>query len=198
VFGWSRQDVLVRSKVEAYAESDAEAKSIASQVRVNTSAGKVAADGPAMENNRNWSVSYEIFVPRSANLDLETHNGGVHVASVNGNITFSAVNGGIHLAQVGGSVKGKTVNGGIHVELAGTAWQGQGLDAETTNGGIHVTVPANYSAHLEASTVNGGMHVDFPGAPSHSKTNQVSMDLGSGGPPVRLVTTNGGVHVGTI
>jgi DUF4097 and DUF4098 domain-containing protein YvlB len=198
VFGWSRQDVLVRSKVEAHAESDSQAKAMAGLVRVNTSAGKVAADGPTMENNRSWSVSYEIFVPHSANLDLDTHNGGVHVSGVNGNITFSAVNGGIHLAQVGGSVKGKTVNGGIHVELAGTAWQGQGLDAETTNGGIHVTVPANYSAHLEASTVNGGMHVDFPGAPSHSKTNQVSMDLGSGGPPVRLVTTNGGVHVGTI
>ena len=198
VYGWSRQDVLVRSKVESYAESDAEAKTLASQVRVNMSAGKVAADGPSTENNRNWSVSYEIFVPHNANLDLDTQNGGVHVSGVNGNITFSAVNGGIHLAQVGGSVKGKTVNGGIHVELAGTAWQGQGLDAETTNGGIHIVVPANYSAHLEASTVNGGMHVDFPGAPSHPKTNQVSMDLGSGGSPVRLVTTNGGVHVGTI
>src|SRR5215831_3474795 len=47
VFGWSRQDVLVRSKVEAYAGSDSQAKAMAGQVRVNTSAGKLAADGPA-------------------------------------------------------------------------------------------------------------------------------------------------------
>src|SRR6516162_997985 len=42
VFGWSRQDVLVRSKVEAHAESDSQAKAMAGLVRVNTSAGKVA------------------------------------------------------------------------------------------------------------------------------------------------------------
>jgi DUF4097 and DUF4098 domain-containing protein YvlB len=198
VYGWSRQDVLVRSKVEAQAGSDAEAKTLASQVRVNMSAGKIAADGPAMADNRNWSVSYEIFVPRNANLDLNTNNGGVHISGVNGNIAFSAVNGGIHLAQVGGSVKGKTVNGGVHVELAGTTWQGQGLDAETTNGGVHIQLPAKYSAHLEASTVNGGMHVELPGAPQHSKDHQLSTDLGSGGPPVRVITQNGGVHIATI
>ncbi len=198
VRGWSRQDVLVRSKVETYAESDTDAKAMASQVRVNASAGKIAADRPSTGDNRSWSVSYEIFAPRNANLDLNTHNGGVHISDVSGNITFAAVNGGIHLAQIGGSVKGKTVNGGLHIELAGSTWQGQGLDAQTTNGGVHLALPANYSAHLEASTVNGGMHVDLPGGTRSRKDSRVSMDLGSGGPPLRLATTNGGVHVGTM
>src|SRR5438270_527620 len=198
VRGWSRQDVLVRSKVEAQADSDGDAKALASQVRVNTSAGKIAADGPAMENNRNWSVSYEIFVPHNANLDLKTQNGGVHISDVNGNISFSAVNGGVHLAQVGGAVKGQTVNGGLHIELAGSTWQGQGLDAKTTNGGVHVAMPANYSAHLEASTVNGGMHLELPGTSQRPKNHQLSTDLGSGGAVLRVVTANGGVHIGTI
>jgi DUF4097 and DUF4098 domain-containing protein YvlB len=195
VYGWSRQDVLVRSKVEAYAESDGEAKGLAGQVRVNTSAGKIAADGPASENHRNWSVSYEIFVPHSANLELNTQNGGIHISGVSGTIAFSAVNGGIHLADIGGSVKGKTVNGGLHIELAGPTWHGQGLDAETTNGGVHMTMPAHYSAHLETSTTNGGMHVDLPGASQLNKTHGVSMDVGSGGPVLRVITTNGGVHI---
>jgi DUF4097 and DUF4098 domain-containing protein YvlB len=198
VHGWSRADVLVRSKVEANAGTDADAKALAGQIRVDTSAGHVLAAGPNMGNGHHWSVSYEIFVPRNANLDLTTENGGVHVSDVHGTITFSAVNGGVHLAQVGGSVKGKTVNGGLHIELAGSSWEGQGMEVQTTNGGVHLAVPAKYSAHLEASTVNGGMHVDIPGAAQLSKTHQLSTNLGSGGQLLKLTTTNGGVHVTTL
>ncbi len=141
--------MLVRSKVDAHA----------GQVRVDTSAGRVFANGP---DNAPRAVSYEIFVPRNANLELTTHNGGVHVSGVHGAIGFSAVNGGGHLAQVGGSVKGKTGNGGLHVELAGSRWEGEGMEIQTMNGGVHIAVPANDSAHLEVSTVNGGMRVTTP------------------------------------
>jgi DUF4097 and DUF4098 domain-containing protein YvlB len=198
VHGWSRPDVLVRSKVETHAGTDADAKAMAGQIRVDTSAGHVLANGPNAGNDHHWAVSYEIFVPRNANLDLITQNGGVHVSDVHGTLAFSAVNGGVHLAQVGGSVKGKTVNGGLHIELSGSAWEGQGMEVQTTNGGVHLAVPANYSAHLEASTVNGGMHVEIPGAPRTSKTHQLSTNLGSGGSPLKVTTTNGGVHVTTL
>ena len=69
---------------------------------------------------------------------------------------------------------------------------------QTTNGGIHVTVPQYYSASFETSTVNGGVHSDMPGANmarSETRTESVG-DIGSGGPLVRLVTTNGGIHLG--
>jgi DUF4097 and DUF4098 domain-containing protein YvlB len=197
VRGSNRSDVLVRMKVESWARNEAEARSLAGQVRANLAAGKIAADGPDVSEG-GWSVSYEVFVPRQANVEAQTHNGGIHVADVHGNVQFSAVNGGIHLAGVGGDIHGKTVNGGLHIQLSGNRWEGNGLDVTTTNGGVHLEVPANYSARLETSTVNGGMHADYPLTVSGKIGKQVSATLGSGGATLKLATTNGGVHINQI
>ena len=37
-------------------------------------------------HGQNWSVSYEIFVPRNADLALRTHNGGISISDVRGKI----------------------------------------------------------------------------------------------------------------
>ena len=75
VKGWSRADVLVRSKVEASAISDTDARGLAGQVRVIASAGRIAAEGPEMSHDQNWSVSYEVFVPHQSNINVSAHNG---------------------------------------------------------------------------------------------------------------------------
>lgn len=198
VRGWSRSNVWIRMRVEASAASQSEAQSLASQIRVNIGAGRIAAEGPATNGDQHWSVSYEVFVPHSANIEVMTHNGGVHVADVRGDIAFSAVNGGVHLARVDGHVHGKTTNGGLHIELAGSRWEGEGMDVATTNGGVHLAIPDNYSARLEGSTVNGGLHVDFPVTVQGKITKHISANLGAGGAPLSVKTTNGGVHVSRI
>ncbi len=110
-------------------------------------------------------------------------------------MNFEATNGGIHLSDVGGSVRARTTNGGVVANLSGTSWQGQGLDLQTTNGGATVYVPRGYNAQLETGTTNGGMRVDFPITVRGSLTRRISTQLGSGGPTVRVITTNGGVHI---
>jgi hypothetical protein len=60
---------------------------------------------------------------------------------------------------------------------------------------VNLVVPEGYSAHLEAATTNGGFSVDFPITVSGRIGRRLSADLGSGGAPVRVVTTNGGVRV---
>lgn len=197
VKGWNRAEVLVRTKVESWAETESAARSVASSVRVDVSAGKVTAQGPAGEGRTGWAVSYEIFTPRQSNLKLTTHNGGIKIVDVIGNVEFAAVNGGIHLTRVAGNVTGRTTNGGVHVQLDGDRWNGQGLDVTTTNGGVHLNVPANYSAHVEASTVNGGVRADYPVNPSgpEGSRKRLSLNLGAGGAPLKLATTNGGVTI---
>ena len=195
VKGWNRSDVLVRMKVESQADTDSEARSIAGQVRVAVSAGRVIADGPQLDGNRGWSVSYEIFAPHNANLDLSTRNGGVHLSDLRGNIHFAAVNGGVHMSRVDGNVTGQTTNGGLHIELGGSRWEGQGLDVSTTNGGVHLAMPAGYSAQLEASTVNGGMQSDFSEVPRTREVRHFKANIGAGGAPLKVTTMNGGVKV---
>ncbi|HEX8890808.1 MAG TPA: hypothetical protein VF779_16780 [Pyrinomonadaceae bacterium] len=195
VKGWDRNETLVRYKIQTQAPTQAEADSLASQVRVNTSGGQVRAEGPETQNQAWWSVSYEIFVPRQSDVALHAHNGGISIGDVHGRISFETVNGGVSLRRLGGNVTGETVNGGLSIELAGTNWDGEGLNARTTNGGLSVSVPENYSAHLETGTVNGGFTVSPTIAQIARETKRLSVDLGSGGQNLRIYTTNGGVSI---
>lgn len=193
--GWERNQILVRYRIQTQAATQAEADNLASQVRVATAGGQIRAEGPEQNGDAHWSVSYEIFVPRQSNLSLRTHNGGISLADVNGRINFEAQNGGVALKRVGGNVTGQTTNGGLAVELSGSNWDGEGLNVKTTNGGLAVSVPENYSAHLEAGTVNGGFIVSPSIAEVARGTKRLSLNLGSGGPNVRIHTTNGGVAI---
>ena len=197
--GWDENKVLVRYRVQTAAPTKAEADQLANQVRVDTSGLRIHAEGPEEQNDYQWFVSYEVFVPRRSDLSLEAHNGGISIADVSGKIDFSTTNGGVTLRRVGGAVRGTTTNGGAHVELTGTRWDGEGLSVRTTNGGVDLSVPENYSAHLETGTVNGRVSFDFPVNVALTERGRmprdVNVDLGSGGPTVRVITTNGGVRV---
>jgi len=195
VKGWDRNEVLVRARIQTAASTQSEADELAKQIRIETGGGKIFAEGPEHRKDYNWNVSYEIFVPRRSDLSLEAYNGGISIADVSGRIEFTGHNGGVVLKRVGGLVRGGTTNGGVVVELDGARWDGETLDVKTTNGGIVMSVPENYSAHLETSTVNGHLSVDFPVTVQGRITRELAVNLGSGGPTVRAMTTNGGVKI---
>jgi DUF4097 and DUF4098 domain-containing protein YvlB len=195
VKGWDQNQVLVRARVQTGAPTAAEAQALGQQIRIETSGSKIFASGPENRRDYNWNVSFEVFVPRRADLSVETHNGGIAIADVNGRIDFAATNGGVVLKRVGGAVHGSTTNGGLVVELSGDRWDGETLDVSTTNGGVVMSVPENYSAHLETGTTNGGISVDFPVNVQGRLTKQLAFDLGSGGATIKAMTTNGGVRL---
>lgn len=195
VKGWDQNQILVKARIQTAAPTQAEADELARQINIETAGTKIFANGPENRRNYQWSVSYEVFVPRRSNLSLAAHNGGIAIADVNGNLEFHALNGGVVLRRVGGNVQGSTTNGGLVIELGGDRWDGEALDVTTTNGGITMTVPENYSAHLETGTVNGGISVDFPVTVQGRITKELAVNLGSGGATVRAMTTNGGVRI---
>jgi len=193
--GENRRDVRIVARVQASADDDATANATARQIRIITEGGQIRSEGPPQRDHTSWSVSYDVYVPNQTNLEAITENGGISAEDVSGEMNLDATNGGIHLSHVGGSVRARTTNGGVTANLSGTTWQGQGLDLQTTNGGATVYVPRGYNAQLETGTTNGGMQVDFPITVRGSLTRRISTQLGSGGPLVRVVTTNGGVHI---
>ena len=144
-------------------------------------------------------------MPRSTNLDLKAQNGGIGISSVEGTLQFETQNGGVSLWDVAGDVKGRTTNGGVHVALGGNSWRGNGLDVTTTNGGVHLQIPDTYAANIETGTTNGGFHSNIPaltvttedvkGQPRHNRPTRLNTSLNGGGAPIRLMTTNGGVHI---
>ena len=194
VKGWDQNQVFVRARVQTGAPTEAEAAELARQIKIETSGSKIFASGPESRQDHHWDVSYEVFVPRRSDVSIETHNGGIAIADVSGKIDFEAMNGGVVLKRVGGAVRGSTTNGGLVIELTGDRWDGETLDVSTTNGGVIMSVPENYSAHLETGTVNGSLNVDFPVA-VEGRTKELAVNLGSGGATVKAMTTNGGVRI---
>lgn len=193
--GWERNEIFMRAKIQTAAPTQAEADALAGQIRIETTGLKISAAGPQNRDNAWWSVSYEIFVPLRSNLSLKTNNGGIAIADVSGRLEFSALNGGVSLKRVGGSVKGGTTNGGLSIELSGNRWDGEAMDVRTTNGGVSVSIPEDYSAHLETGTVNGHLSIDFPVTVQGNITRELAVNLGSGGATIRAMTTNGGVKI---
>lgn len=193
--GWDQNEVLVRARVQAAAATQSEADQLAKQIKIETAGGKIFAVGPENRKDYQWNVSYEIFAPRRTDLSLEAYNGGIYIADISGRIEFTGHNGGVVLKRVGGTVRGATTNGGVVVELDGARWDGEELDVRTTNGGIMMSVPENYSAHLETGTVNGHLSIDFPVTVQGRISRELAVNLGGGGPTVRAMTTNGGVKI---
>ncbi|HKP70949.1 MAG TPA: DUF4097 family beta strand repeat-containing protein [Pyrinomonadaceae bacterium] len=201
VLGSNRSDIGIRACVVAWGTSEEIAQSLVNSIKISTG-GVITADAPT---DRDWSVSYEISVPRNTNLNLKARNGGIGISGVEGTMELETMNGGVHLNDVAGDVKGRTTNGGVHVQLAGTAWRGNGLDVTTTNGGVHLQMSEGYAANIETGTVNGGFHSsiaalnvtreDVKGPDRHMKPLKINTALNGGGAPIRLITTNGGVHI---
>ncbi len=130
VRGWDRPDVHVRARVVVYADSDAEAKQIASEIKLVTTGGRIRAEGPSRERgwwrDRGWSVSFELEVPRNADLTVGATNGGVSVRDVRGRMDLRTVNGGLSLEDVSGDIRGETTNGGVDIRMTGDKWEGPG------------------------------------------------------------------------
>jgi hypothetical protein len=192
--GWDRNEIQVRAKVTANAETQQEADALAADVRVVAQGGRIHSEGRRV-NHGGWSVSFEVSVPAKHALTLSTTNGGVSIKDVQGQIAFETTNGGVTLTNVNGDVRGHTQNGGVRVQLSGDAWIGQGLDVGTHNGGIQLAAPESYSAHLDVGTTNGGLRCDFPVTVQGDLGRELSADIGRGGAVVKLRTVNGGVSV---
>lgn len=180
ILGSNRPDVLVRARVQSVGDTLDAARRIAAGVRIETSGGRIRAEGPdGMGRDQWWSVSYELEVPRLSQLTLTTNNGGIAIEDFQG--------------RVGGDIHGGTTNGGLTIDLDGDRWEGAGLDVQTVNGGVRVSIPEAYSAELETGTVHGGLRTGFPLTVQGRLDRHLTATLGAGGARVRATTTNGGV-----
>lgn len=197
--GEDRSDILVRSCVQAWAESREAAKTKLAAIKINTS-GTIRAEAG---DDDHWSVSFELIVPRSSNVNLTARNGGIAIRGIDGNAEFETQNGGVFLSDVAGNFKGRTTNGGVYVKLMGNNWKGTGLDVTTTNGGVKILMPGNYAANIETGTVNGGFSTDIAALKQprddddkwRHRPVKINTSLNGGGAPIRVVTTNGGVNI---
>lgn len=203
VKGWSQNNVLVRAQVETWAPTDANARAVASQVRVDANGGVIRATGPDSNSytgtgnwNEGWAVTFEIFAPWNTDLKLESHNGSVFVSDIRGRVELQSHNGSVRLARVSGDVTGETHNGEIQAELSGNSWDGRQLELKTYNGSVTLSMLGSFSASVETSSFHGGVSSDFPiNVTGRIDSGDMRFNLGSGGPPIKVSTHNGGIRL---
>jgi len=160
-----------------------------------------------------WQAVVDVTIsgPASVSLDAETHNGGITVRGVQGNVKLVTHNGGVNAHSGGGALSIDTHNGGIDASHAGSTIQarthngGVKIDLReaaaisggivTHNGGITLTVSDKTSAALSGHTENGSIKIDVPLASATMAKTSVTGTLGAGGGPLTLETHNGGIRV---
>lgn len=195
VKAWNRDSIYVGARIEAQAPTEQEATDLARRVRIVRSGGTLRAEGPRVENHRWWSVVFHMRVPRNSDLRLKTRNGPISIEGVKGRIEATTVNGPMELTDLAGDVVARLENGPLSVDLEGSRWDGKGLDAETTNGPVSLGVPRDYSAQVVAGTISGPCSISIPHGGGFRSGRWNTFKLGSGGAPVRVVTTNGPAQV---
>jgi translation initiation factor IF-1 len=96
-------------------------------------------------------MSTEVHMPRNADLQLETRDGRVEVASLNGNITVRTTDGAIKASQLSGKIDLNSKDGGIDVDrLTGD------FRLQTTDGAIEA---AHLDGKCAASSKDGSIRV---------------------------------------
>jgi Putative adhesin len=195
VHAWTNADIQVKACVQAAAQDASAAAALAKQVTITDGPGRVVAKGPSPVDRSWWSVSYEIWVPASANLQLNANNGSINVEGVAGTIRAHTLNGSLKLKNVTGEVDGESTNGSLSIDLANGDWQGKGLKLNTVNGSIQLHLPETVSADVEASTINGRIRSEFSANVNLEDRHSAKFTLGAGGPKIEARTVNGSVQI---
>jgi DUF4097 and DUF4098 domain-containing protein YvlB len=199
IIGWNKDSIAISARIQVNARSTEDADAIARDLKIEASGGtiKVTGGSGSFGRRQHWGVNLVVMVPRQQDLDISTANGPLSVQDVASRMDLETQNGPLSLTGVGGDVHASAQNGPLSIELLGTKWDGAGLDAATQNGPADLTIPDNYNAKVEFGTVNGPMDVGFPMTVTISGRvkNRISTTLGSGGAPVRVITTNGPMTV---
>ncbi len=142
-------------------------------VSVTTSSSEIdIVDAGADVRVRSGSGSVDVALTGGASLDVETRSSAIDVTGA------------------GRSLRVRSGSGAVAV--AGTpsdAWH-----VETQSGRITVRVPRNAPMHVDASSRSGAIHADDieDAAPARG---QLTADIGTGGPIVRLVSRSAAIEI---
>jgi hypothetical protein len=212
VQGWDKD---VYSVTACKAAVGGDAAGLLAQIKLAVQGGEVSVSGPHGARDE-WTVFLLIRTPRSADIDVTTHNGPVSFYSVDGKIAtratngpismkdcsgeanISAENGPISFSGTSGKLRLHTQNGPITVSL-GSNWDGSELVADAVNGPLTLRVPSGFrSSFVVESNGHSPVSCHASVCSDARKTwddEHRRIEYGSGAPVIRLSTENGPISV---
>jgi len=154
----------------------------------------VTVNQPGAQNFFNVSgVDFTITLPNSANLQITTNAGSIHVSGVSGTMSLNTNAGSISVtgAALSDSSTFKTDAGSI--DFSGSIGASGIYDFETNAGSLTVTLPSTPGFHLNASTDAGSITTSFPTTVNHNGAGaSINGDVGTTPQSTLTLKTNAG------
>jgi DUF4097 and DUF4098 domain-containing protein YvlB len=170
------------------------------------------------ECNCDASLKFEISVPRSGNINIDsvkiasgnvnvtdingrvvvkTASGDVRVENINGEVNASTASGEVAVRNVAGTVNAKSASGNVEAEIARLEGTGD-MKFSSASGDVRVKLPGNVDAEVRMSTSTGTINTDFPlevRKHENGPGSDASGRLGSGSRNIQLSTATGDVSL---
>lgn len=182
-------------KVKAH--SDEEAREALNAIRIVVSEEKpalrIATDASELKPRREYSVNYQVRVPKGMAVSVETANGNVTTSNTSAETTVRSKNGNVHASQIGGKASGQSTNGNVRIEdVNGPA------DGRSANGNVELL---NVAGPVSGAAMNGNVRASTTRWESgyearlHSVNGNVNLQAPEGvSAQVTASVQNGKVH----
>jgi hypothetical protein len=141
------------------------------------------------------TVDYELHIPASTDVRVETTNGKVEAIGFGNALSAEAVNGSIELKEIECPVRATTVNGSLRLAFKGNLKKSH---LETVNGSVDVVFDKKSSVRYELETVNGRIEGDFDlSVEGKFGPKEAHGSYNGGGENLRVETVNGSIRLKT-
>ncbi|MEM7350606.1 MAG: hypothetical protein AAF657_07355, partial [Acidobacteriota bacterium] len=143
--GWNRDAVAVRAMAR-----HPERYRVSAERRGDT----IVVESEAADRRRDWTlnVRFEIQVPLTFDVEIESSGGGIHISDVEGRFEGETMGGEIELHRVKGVAELETMGGNVRVTDAE-------LDGKVSTMGGKVTLRDIYG-DLDGSSMGGNVTLD--------------------------------------
>ena len=146
-------------------------------------------------SDRLATVDYELHIPTSADVKIETTNGRVDAVGFGKALSAEAVNGSIELKDIECPVRATTVNGSLRLAFKGSLKKSH---LETVNGNVDVAFDRKSSVRYQLETVNGRIEGDFDlSVEGKFGPKEARGSYNGGGENLRVETVNGSIRLKT-
>jgi DUF4097 and DUF4098 domain-containing protein YvlB len=151
---------------------------VSGRLRIFTGDGSITADGLQGE------------------IRLHTADGSIRARGLVGRLEADTGDGHIDVRGRFEVLDLRSGDGGIEAEVERSSKVSAAWSLRSGDGGITLRLPDDLSADLDAHTGDGHITLDFPVAVGGSiGRSSVRGTLGSGGPPLRVQTGDGSIHL---
>ena len=157
------------------------------------------------------------LAPLTGTVRVHTGDGSVEAQGLRGDLSLVSGDGHIRAQDLDGRLYAHTGDGGIAVSgrftrlelssgdgrIEATAGTGSRVaedwDLHTGDGSIQLRLPRDLAADLEAETGDGSIDADLPvSVEGRFTTRRLSGHLNGGGPPIRLRSGDGSIHIASL